>query len=369
MKRKYFVTLALSLASLFFFVETIHAQKLTTGNHPKETNINGFDYSLCVEFSNQLQVCKAANYESGETEYLVQNDNKVLAKTIAPYFSLACCEMKDFHAYYGDLDKNGSNEIIIASLEGVSNGLGVSYFNIHIFQEPLTLQQKPLTFPIQDFGKKGNFIYDKEANETFILVTSWDNYQTLDPNRGWGTYLVGRWFRYRNGTLLPVFEKPMLARRLLYSFAHERNTAQGNGSQLIPYLWLKNKYTHKFFGEPKEQSKPILVINGTVKKYEETFDHPDGNSLFIELDNSEVVTANKIDKFGILPQRFVLPYQFSPLSIYKNIEGKKVRIETFKGEYGDEYSYLWFVENRKSFNLNRSTGRVSKIKRRDKKQT
>lgn len=126
MKKKYLITLVFCLASVLFLVGNLKAQKLISGAKPSESRIADFDKSFCVNFSGEIRVCKAARYgadvDSDETNYIILKGEEVLIKTDAPFHSLACCEMKDFFAYLGDLDKDGSKEIVIASLEGIGNG-------------------------------------------------------------------------------------------------------------------------------------------------------------------------------------------------------------------------------------------------------
>lgn len=359
MNAKFLITLAFTLASVFFYVENFQAQRLVSGGKPKESSVGGFDSGYCVNLSSKFRVCKAANYERGETKFLISKNNKILTTTDAPYYSLACCEMKDFFALRGDLDKDGSAEIIIASLEGIGNGMGIASYKIHIFRDPTKFaSEKPLIFSLQEFGEKGNFIFDKQKNETQILVTYWSSFENLDPNRGYGTYLVGKWFRYRNGLLEPVFEKPTLARRFLYSFGDEVRKTQNN--LFTPYLWLKIRKSHRFFAEPKENSKLVKTEHGAIKIYEQD-DEIYQRRLFIQTDSGRslkgVYTFNSfgdkkeeentvyITDIGLLKLKYTFPFEFNPSTYFEQIEGKRVRLETYLDKYNNKYTKLWLVEN------------------------
>ena len=150
LKVKVLIKTAFFLAIGLLFIENLQAQRLISGGKPRESDVEGFDKSFCVNLSNDFKVCKSANYELEETKFLVLKNNKILTTTDAPYFSAACCGMDDFWAYHGDLDKDGSQEIIISSLEGISNGMGICSYSIHIFRDPTKFaSEKPFTFPVE----------------------------------------------------------------------------------------------------------------------------------------------------------------------------------------------------------------------------
>lgn len=361
MNLKYLIMLIFCLASILFFAGNLKAQKLISGAKPSESQIDDFDKSFCVNFSGKIRVCKVARYgveiDSDETNYIILKGDAILAKTDAPFHSLACCEMKDFFAYYGDLDKDGSKEIVVASLEGVGNGIAISSYNIIIFRDPEKFpSEKPLIFPLEEFGEKGNFIFDTKLNQTLVLVTNWSSFNNLDIKRGYGTYLVGKWFRYENGLLKPVLDKPTLARRFLFSFADERNKTWENPNR--PYLWLKSRNTHKFFQEPKELSKLENTEYGIIKTYEKD-DEIYQQRLIIETDSGNLLKgiysynslSDKkeentvyITDIGLSKSEFTFPFDFNPYIYFgdKFIE-KRVKLETYQNEYGYRYTKLWFL--------------------------
>jgi hypothetical protein len=264
--------------------------------------------------------------------------------------------MEDFWAYRGDLDKDGSPEVIIAALIGISNGMGISTFEINIFPGLAKAgDQKPLSFTIEEYGENGNFIFDAKRNETLILVTRWKWFDNLDLKRGDGTYLTGKWFRYKNGLLQPVYEKPTLARRLLYSFADEMNRTW-TGSR-TPYHWLTSRNTHKFFEQPKERSELISVQSGTIRD-SKTFEYG-AKGFVIQLDSGALIETKMgynhrsgkdgdryiVTDFGLSKQRFVFPFDLEPEIVVKKITGRKVRLETYRDQYDYQYWQLWLLDN------------------------
>lgn len=260
---------------------------------------------------------------------------------------------ENFYAYRGDLNKDGKSEIVIADLQGVTNGVGISNYDINIFERDSEQNfHKTLTFPIREFGEKGNFIFDKFRNETLILVTYWDWFETLDRKRGDGFYLVGKWFRYRKKHLQPVFEKPTLARRYLNSFQELRWENYGNPN--APYLWLTSKNTHRFFIEPKDSAKLVETKYGIVKSIEgdevtirtefgETSDYSFG-CCPVDFRITQRIT---IKDFGHLPRKFIYPnvfYNFSPSMVFETVKDKKVKLEVYETKYKLKYVRLWFLE-------------------------
>jgi len=348
--------LPLILLFLITLFPAVYAQRVTSGGKPRETFVEGYDKAFCVNLSGHFRVCKAANPDMNETKFLIQKSEKTLSITDAPY-PAACCGMEDFWAYRGDLDKDGSPEVIIAALIGISNGMGISTFEINIFRDPVKSgDQKPLSFMLEEWGENGNFIFDAKRNDTSILVTHWQSFDNLDPKRGYGMYLTGKWFRYKDGMLRPAYEKPTLARRFLYSFADEMNRTWADPR--TPYLWLKGKNSHRFFSQPRERAQLIAVRSGIIT---DSQNYEGGSKGFIiKLDSGILIetemaynprTSGKngdryiVTDFGLSKQRFVFPFDLEPGIVEKKIMGRKVRLETYRDQYDYQYSQIWLLDN------------------------
>ena len=214
MKVKFLIVLTFLLASIFFLVINAEAKRLKQITERYEAKIEGYgidDYKFgktnCVDFTKEKRVCKGYKSDDGVMYFIIQKNQETIITWQHPIGTGSYTE--DFHVYYGDLDKNNLPELVVVSNVNTSNGLGVTQANIYISSEPLGKDlRKPLVFPIEEFGERGNFIFDSKRNETQILVTYWSSFDNLDKKRGYGTYLVGKWFRYRNGLLEPIFGKP-----------------------------------------------------------------------------------------------------------------------------------------------------------------
>ncbi|MEP6901803.1 MAG: hypothetical protein ABJA66_08640, partial [Actinomycetota bacterium] len=168
MKSKKLIALAFVLAGVLFFNANLHAQKLISGGKPKKSEVEGFDKADCANLPNKFRVCKVFDEAAWKADFVIQKEKKTLYKFDAPDY--AGINGDDFWAYYGDLDKNGSPDIIVSALANITNGLGVKTYDINIFRDPVKNGfQKPFTFPIEEFGEKGNFIFDTKKKETQIL--------------------------------------------------------------------------------------------------------------------------------------------------------------------------------------------------------
>ena len=350
------LNLPLILLFLITLFPAVYAQRVTSGGKPVETSIEGYEKAFCVNLSGHYRVCNAANPDGNEPKFLIQKSEKTLSITDAPY-PAACCGMEDFWAYRGDLDKDGSPEVIIAALIGISNGFARSTFEINIFRDLIKSgDQKPLSFRSDEWGEKGNFIFDAKRNETLVLITHWQDFNNLDLKRDYGTYLTGKWFRYKDGLLRPAYEKPTLARRLLNSFADERNRTWEDPR--TPYHWLTSRNTHRFFKQPKERSELISVQSGIIT---DSRNYEGGSRGFIiKLDSGILIetemgyssrTSGKngerfiVADFGVSKQRFVFPFDLEPGIVEKKIAGRKVRLETYRDDYDYEYSQIWLLDN------------------------
>jgi hypothetical protein len=207
MKVKHLTTLVVLLASVFFFVENLRAQKLKQMTEMYETQLDGFgigEYDFaktyCIDFVKNKRVCKGYKIDDGGMSFVIQENEKTISVWSHPdgtgnYTS-------NFYVFYGDLDKDKVAELVVVSNVNTTNGMGVPSANVYILSESAeSTIKKPLVFQIEEFGEKDNFIYDIKNNETLILATEWNSYSKLDLKRDKGLYLVGRWFRYKKGLL------------------------------------------------------------------------------------------------------------------------------------------------------------------------
>lgn len=343
---------------IFTFTASSNAQKLVYGGKPKVAKFEGLTDSFCVSLAKNTSVCKGKQTgEDGDGRFFVRQNGQKKGEIEA---SIGVQSSTDnFFAFYGDLDKNKAAELVIVDFDGQSNGLGVSYYSINIFPDFQTKGfQEPISFSTTEFGKDGTFVYDAKTRETLILLTDWNGLDNISNKEG--MYFVGRFFRYRNGLLKPATDKPVYARRYLYSFEDERYRTEKN--PLRPWLWLNSPKAQKVKVDTEFSLKPLSSETGVVEKVETlTENAKDGDGtekveikqITVKLNSGETKTVvlrknpdyveldsdkGKIfpEIFGVLPATISLPKDLDVTLVFGNLEGKKVVINTYPAYDFDE---------------------------------
>jgi len=170
-------------------------------------------------------------------------------------------DTSEFEVLIGDLEGDGSRELVVANFDGASCGLGVQYWTISIFSDPeFQTFHAPLTFVVEDYHTFGSFV--SEASGVDILQTRWLYSEDPKRQRSTGMYLVGQWWKYKSGGLVPVQNRQLIGRRLLESFESEMGKTIGDA--LEPYIWLSSPKADVFKVDPLIQSKKNSVIGGEI---------------------------------------------------------------------------------------------------------
>jgi len=208
---------------------------------PQPATIAGYDRGHCVALPHQVRICKMLS-ESDDT-FLVERDGKRVGSWPGGSY---LGETSDFEVLLGDLDGDKRSELIVANRDSTSVGIGVSYWTIAIFPETEFSQfQPPLAFSVQEYGTSGTFV--STGGQVNILATRWESITDPKGRRGAGLYLVGEWWRYKSGELLPMLNRSAIVRRYLFSFERERwHTID---SDLKPYSWLAHFNAEPFRGD------------------------------------------------------------------------------------------------------------------------
>jgi hypothetical protein len=344
----------------FFLVSAAFGQRLTQGTKPVTTKIPEYAEAFCSTVTGGFRVCRALKSEEGEADFVILKGATTVNRIEALAWKNIAVEPDGFFAYRGDLDKDGAAEIVLVSLEGVSNGMGVAYSTAYIFNgRTVESGSEPISFEIQEFGERENFIYDPRSRRTEILISYWAAYDSIEPEREMGTYLMGKWFYYQNGRLQPIFEKPTLARRFLNSFAAERDNGWFENRK--PYTWLKDRRTHKFFNEPASTDKLIRTESGTIAKFAATVGKSETYEFQLKLQSGQLVKGRFGDRgpdesspslaikaIGIWKERYIFPSSWSmsidPETFLERIEGRRVRLETYDPGNGEEYTKMWLLD-------------------------
>ena len=114
-------------------------------------------------------------------------------------------------------------------------------------------------------------------------------------------YLVGQWWHYDAGELRPVLDRPIIARRYLFSFERER----GNMVKLdrVPFQWLSHPSTEPvktdFITKQSKTGKPGVIE--TVTKEKESIRivfKPDDEQSVTFVYPGTYLDNNQLDYFG-----------------------------------------------------------------------
>jgi len=199
---------------------------------PVGTSRHGCVSVGCVDLRDSEKVCECSR-EDGSVGLTLQARDRVVNEWNGDV--PGPIGTNSFTALVGDLDADGKDEIIVVNLQVVSNGMAVQTYGVAIL-DGRDRRRPPVRFEVQEFGEHDTFRYSASQQTCEILVTSWENGH--DSERGWGLYMVGQWYRYREGTLVPDATRPVLSRRYLNSLQRERFANMNK-----PFAWLKRAST------------------------------------------------------------------------------------------------------------------------------
>lgn len=352
MKRILFLSLIILTISF-----SASAQKLLHGGKPKLFESKGGIRAYEVKFPNGVIVRKFDRKSETEADgfFEISQDTKTLGEI--PGAVAQAAGIDKFDAFWGDLDKNKSAELVVVDLIGESMGMGIDYYSVSIFPDFETKGwQEPLEFSTEEFGARGTFVYEPKTNETLILITDFNGLDNISPKKP-GTYFVGRFFRYSDGRLKPALDKPVYARRYLRSFEKYRFATETDPRR--PWLWLDSPQALKLKNDPEFSITPLTSEHGTIEKVETIIRKGDDEEnpqeyklvqLVVRMDSG----ATKIiglwgagsdggggeeredekgkvlpEIFGIAPANVSFPHTISPLDVWEKFEGKKVILNSY----------------------------------------
>lgn len=190
-------------------------------------------HSICVGTDSALNICQ--KLIDDKWLMTIERQNKIIIEWEDSAIGTAW--EGTFDVLVGDLDGNKLDELIIAELQGESNGFGRAYWKMFIIKDfdPNNPAQ-PIELEANVYGPKGTFIRKINSKKCNVLAAKWISLN--HPERGWGTYLEAVLFDYNKGFLSAIPDKPRLIRRYLFSFEKERGRTWD--SPLLPLIWLKN---------------------------------------------------------------------------------------------------------------------------------
>ena len=144
-----------------------------------------------------------------------------------------------FRVQLADLDGDGRDEIVVGTIDSVSNGMAVQYWSLCVI-DGRRPGPAPSCVALDDFPFFGMLTRAPGARGCRALETHWR--WGGEAKRGDGLYLVGGWLAYRHGKLAPDATRPLVARRYLYRFAAQRRDVIEN-ARTAPILWWRDPTT------------------------------------------------------------------------------------------------------------------------------
>jgi hypothetical protein len=179
-----------------------------------DVQVRGCLRAFCVTVADGRRVCGCTQDTTIVTR--VEAQGRTLHEWTADYGFAGPEALRVLH---GDLDGDGRPELVVSELHAISNGLAVRLHELRIF-DGADHARPPVRVKLQDFDPRGSFVRPGQGGECRLIATRWD--ELRGDRMGRGMYLVGQWMRYRDGRLEHDFTRPVVARRLLDSFAEAR---------------------------------------------------------------------------------------------------------------------------------------------------
>jgi hypothetical protein len=196
--------------------------------NPTKTTIAGCELAYCVNTSVSSQVCACLpSTESDDAKMIYKKDGTVVlqwADTIYPPSGESGLRIDA-----ADLNGNGKEEFVIATLSTVSNGMGVEYWKVRVLSEGKI--SEPVE--VEDYGSMG--FLSSNGKQCRLLVTRW--IEGWEPKKEYGLYLVGRWFELSDHNLQYTIYRPAIKRRYLDSLVRLRREGSQRGT---PIIWFKS---------------------------------------------------------------------------------------------------------------------------------
>jgi len=207
-------------------------------------------HCVAIDDAREVCVCKPAADGTGDTMRVsVRNGGREIGGwPVEPMLGDAGA----FRVARADLDGDRRDELLVAILTSVSNGMAVQSWSVCGVGSEMTTpaargdtrrrtrRRAPSCVAADDFPFLTMAVRTRGARGCRLLAARW--LWGSEPGRGDGLYLVGRAFRVRDGELVLDPERPAIARRYLYRFAAERADAV-ESARVAPIAWWRDPTT------------------------------------------------------------------------------------------------------------------------------
>jgi len=188
----------------------------------------------CVNASSRLQICEHAMGTPGDVAIELRADGKVVQTwhvVVPPVF-----QGNGFRVVRGDLNGDGIKDVAVATFISSTNGRVINLWTV-CAADGAHLDVHTKCVDVEDFGSVGYFTKASDARGCRLIQTTWK--YGSEPVRGNGTYLVGRWLRFRPGGFEPDPARPLVARRLLSRFDSTLSSLPAG----VHYAWFRDGST------------------------------------------------------------------------------------------------------------------------------
>lgn len=290
--------------------------------------------SHCAQAGKNLRICKAIS--GADVAFVFELNSTQIGKWPT---STSTGGGSRFEVLKGDLDGDQIDEIIVANLIGISS-MGIHWWTISIFPNPQVFGfQPPLEFSVEEFGARGTFVRHPGDRRCQILVTEW---QDLDhPKRGNGMYIIGRWYHYNKGKLIPLKERPTIVRRYLFKFAEHVGRTQDDPA--VPLRWFKNAQTETINFDPSTSGKETSTFKGVIKNVIMPGSQDGDRELKIEVNLASGASRVYIQsvrsfedtdgyffRFGSGKSEKIYPKDYYPVDLSNWLLGKRVDVTAYE---------------------------------------
>jgi len=204
---------------------------------PSQSLVQNCSDAYCIHATAMLLVCSCRRdpppADEGLSADIVVRDGDREIQRWTEDFSLPSAP-GTFRVSVADVDGDGRDDLVVATLNAISNGMAVEYWTVCAISGRAS-SAPPACVGVEDYGVMGYLTHGPGEHACLLLQTTWR--WGTEPGRGNGLYLVGRWLRYSGSGFVPVTWRPILARRYLFSFQDERSSSSK------PLAWLRNRTT------------------------------------------------------------------------------------------------------------------------------
>jgi hypothetical protein len=246
--------------------------------------------------SGEVRVCKCAAPTEQSVDLLVVDrpaERRVIWATDSNRGEVA-----DFRVQQGDLDGDGAQELVIASLMSVSDGMEIRSWEVSVVDGAEDVVVHGVAHDLPEDFLKG----------TTLLFTEW-TYQAVEKQPEPAFVFVGREYQYSRGALVPA-KSAVLRRRYTLEFEQERLKAlEGTTDGLLASrAFLSHASTQKGADElPKRFKKVSLkALTQDEPEYELHAEDADGVLLTFSSDGE----AGPLLRLGDAKAKRLLPLRY-----------------------------------------------------------